>query len=521
MAQAPVIIVGAGIGGLAAAISLAARGVPVRVMEKEGHPGGKMRQLRVGGRELDAGPTVFTMRWIFDALFEEAGEELSHWLSLARAEILARHAWDGVEETFDLYADADRTEAAVAAFAGNDELHRFRAFRAEARELFEAMNPRFIEAQQAGIIGMTRRFPPSLIAKLLGMNPSATLWSRLGRYFHDPRLRQLYARYATYCGSSPFQAPGLLALVAHVEQEGVWLVGGGMHGLARALVSLGETLGVEYHFDTEVSEISVRNDRVEGVVTAGSGFQKASAVIFNGDVSAIAAGYLGGAARGAVDPVPASARSLSALVWSMVARTDGLPLSRHTVFFAKTYQPEFDAIFREGRLPETPTVYVCAQDRDANDGPRPKGSERLHIHINAPANGDMRPLTRQEIDQCTEQSIALMSRAGLRLLHDPAVTQITTPTDFEKLFPATGGALYGRANHGPMASFRRMGSRTRLPGLYLAGGSVHPGPGVPMAAMSGRLAAARLLADLSIEAPARGSTSQSRRAAISGGISMG
>ncbi|MEM9098762.1 MAG: 1-hydroxycarotenoid 3,4-desaturase CrtD [Pseudomonadota bacterium] len=519
MEKAPVIIVGAGIGGLAAAIALAARGVSVKVLERASGPGGKMRQLEVGERLLDAGPTVFTMRWIFEALFEEAGEELAHWLPLTRAEILARHAWDGDAQTFDLYADADRTEAAVEAFAGSDELHRFRAFRAEARELFQAMNTRFIEAPQAGPIEMTRRFPPQLIARLMMMNPAATLWSRLGRYFHDPRLRQLYARYATYCGSSPYQAPGLLALVAHVEQEGVWLVGGGMHALAQTLVALGKTLGVEYQFDQHVQEVTVANGRVVGV--QADGFHPAAAVLFNGDVAALGEGHLGQAVQSAVDRVPQSSRSLSALVWSMVARTDGLPLSRHTVFFAKTYQPEFEAIFRHDRLPETPTVYVCAQDRDAADGPRPTGVERLHIHINAPANGDRRPLTQQEIDQCTEQSIALMSRAGLRLLHDPTLTRITTPAEFDRLFPGTGGALYGRANHGPMASFKRMGSQTRLPGLYLAGGSVHPGPGVPMAAMSGRLAAARILEDLNIAARARGSTRAFHRAATSGGISTG
>ncbi|MEM9370009.1 MAG: NAD(P)-binding protein, partial [Pseudomonadota bacterium] len=255
MRKDPIVVVGAGIGGLCAAVALAAQGLEVEVYERAADPGGKMRQVEVGGRMLDAGPTVFTMRWIFDALFDEAGEVFSRWVPLTRAEILARHAWDGDAQTFDLYADAARTEAQIAAFSGADELNRFREFRAEARELFNAMNPRFIEAAQAGPVEMTRRFPPALIARLMGMNPMATMWSRLGKYFHDQRLRQLFARYATYCGSSPFQAPGLLALVAHVEQEGVWLIEGGMHTLARALVTLGEALGVRYHFGAHVAGI--------------------------------------------------------------------------------------------------------------------------------------------------------------------------------------------------------------------------------------------------------------------------
>lgn len=521
MSEDPVIVVGAGIGGLSAAIALAANGVAVDVYEKAAAPGGKMRQIEVGGRHLDAGPTVFTMRWVFDALFDEAGEVFSRWVPLTRASILARHAWDGDPQRFDLFADADRTEAAVAAFAGNEELARFRRFRAESRDLFEAMNPRFIEAAQAGPVEMTRRFPPALIARLMSMNPAASLWGRLGRFFHDPRLRQLFARYATYCGSSPFQAPGLLALVAHVEQEGVWLIEGGMHVLARSMVTLAEALGVRFHFNAEVAEIEAPGPHVTGIRLADGTRCPAQAVVFNGDASALGAGYLGKNVARAVPSVPTGSRSLSALVWSMVARTDGMRLSRHTVFFADDYRREFDEIFQQGRLPSTPTVYVCAQDRDSMDHIQPSKAERLHIHINAPATGDTRPLTQQEIETCTQQSIALMSRAGLTLLHDPQMTRVTSPTDFERLFPATGGALYGRANHGPMASFQRPGSKTRLPRLYLAGGSVHPGPGVPMAAMSGRLAAAQVLKDLCRSTSGRGLTKRSHRVAISGGISTG
>ncbi|MEM7670892.1 MAG: 1-hydroxycarotenoid 3,4-desaturase CrtD, partial [Pseudomonadota bacterium] len=480
-------------------------------------PGGKMRQVDIGGRMLDAGPTVFTMRWIFDALFDEAGRVFSRCVPLTRAEILARHAWDGHTGTFDLHADPARTEAAVAAFAGNEELRGFREFRAASRELFDMMNPRFIEAAQAGPIEMTRRFPPTMIARLMATNPTATLWSRLGRYFTDPRLRQLFARYATYCGSSPFQAPGLLALVAHVEQEGVWLIEGGMHTLARSLVALGEALGISYHFETHIAEIEAKSGVVNGIRLEDGSRRTASAVVFNGDINALATGKLGPSAIKAVDGVRYGSRSLSALVWSMVARTEGLPLSRHTVFFAKEYEREFQEIFGQHRLPRTPTVYVCAQDRDAADRSFTNRSERLHIHINAPAIGDQRPFSAQEIDTCTEQSIALMSRAGLRLLHDPQMTRITTPTDFEALFPATGGALYGRANHGSMASFQRPGSRTRLPGLYVAGGSAHPGPGVPMAAMSGRLAAAALMEDMTRTSAGPVLIRRSRRADTSGG----
>jgi 1-hydroxycarotenoid 3,4-desaturase len=213
----------------------------------------------------------------------------------------------------------------------------------------------------------------------------------------------------------------------------------------------------------------------------------------------------------AVPPMPRAARSLSAVTWSMVAETAGFPLAHHNVFFSGDYRAEFEAIFRHGRVPEQPTVYVCAQDR--GDGvAAPAGAERLLVLVNAPPSGDVHTFPPPEIESCAERTFAQLERCGLNVRRRPEATTATSPADFERLFPGTGGALYGRAPHGWRASFQRPGARTRLPGLYLAGGSVHPGPGVPMAAMSGRLAAARLMADLA-------STFRSRATATPGGMS--
>ena len=182
------------------------------------------------------------------------------------------------------------------------------------------------------------------------------------------------------------------------------------------------------------------------------------------------------------------------------------------MFFDDDYRSEFDDIFRHRRLPQRGTVYVCAQDRTDDDGAVPAGRERLLALVNAPADGDRRPFDAAEIDPCEQRSLALLRDCGLTLEWTPQQVLRTTPADWHRRFPATGGALYGPATHGWMSSFQRPSSTTAVPGLYLAGGSVHPGPGVPMAAMSGRLAAATLLAHLD-------STSRSRRVVISGGMS--
>jgi 1-hydroxycarotenoid 3,4-desaturase len=285
-------------------------------------------------------------------------------------------------------------------------------------------------------------------------------------------------------------------LIAHVEQEGVWLVEGGMHQLARVLADLAAEQGTQIRYGAEVAEILVQGKRAVGVRLAAGEQLRADAVVFNGDVEALPDGRLGTAVRRAVPASGASARSLSALTWNLVATTTGFPLVRHTVFFSDAYQKEFDEILVAGRLPTKPTVYICAQDRDDQGNWTPGTPERLLCLVNAPANGDSHPYSPTEIEQCAQRTFSHLNRCGLQIQREPGHTLITTPADFARLFPATGGALYGQASHGWKASFNRPGSRSAVPGLYLAGGSTHPGAGVPMAALSGRLAASCVLEDL-------------------------
>jgi 1-hydroxycarotenoid 3,4-desaturase len=301
-------------------------------------------------------------------------------------------------------------------------------------------------------------------------------------------------------------------LVAHVEQDGVWLVEGGMHRIAVALAALVTQRGARIRYGTEVREILVDRGRAVGVRLASGEELRADQIVFNGDAAALGAGRLGRAAARAVPPMPAVQRSLSAVTWAMVAQAQGFPLLRHNVFFSRAYAAEFADIFRHGRLPAAPTVYICAQDRDDRGLCTQPGNERLLCLINAPATGDARRFRTEELQQCEVATFGLMERCGLRLTRTSANIAITTPTDFEQLFPGTGGALYGRASHGWRASFQRPRARSRIPGLYLAGGSIHPGPGLPMAALSGRMAAAALIAD-------RASTDRSRPVAMRGGMS--
>lgn len=483
-----ILVIGAGMGGLAAAADLARRGAEVTVLERAATPGGKARRLAVAGAEVDAGPTVFTMRWIFEGLFGDAGRSLDQALELRAADLLARHAWRAGGR-LDLFADIDRSADAIGAFAGAAEARGYRAFCRRSADIYRTLAGPFIAADRPSPLDLVRRVGWTRLDALLRTTPWRSMWSALGGEFRDPRLRQLFGRYATYCGCSPFLAPATLMLVAHVEQEGVWLVEGGMRRVADAIQGLAESQGARFRFNAEVAAILTEGGRVAGVRLADGEQLPAEAIVFNGDVAALAQGLLGDAARPAAPDTKRGDRSLSAITWCLNAPTAGFPLAYHNVFFAEDYAEEFAAIFGRRAITEAPTVYICAADRS---GAVAEGApERLLMLINAPADGDRDPFPPEDY---LPRTLALLGACGLRIEAGEAAA--TSPAGFARLFPGSGGALYGRAGHGPAATFARPGARSRVAGLYLAGGSAHPGPGVPMAVMSGRLAAHRLLEDL-------------------------
>src|ERR1700761_5927762 len=261
MSSQRAVVIGAGIAGLSTALALSARGLDVTVVERSARPGGKMREIELGGRRIDSGPTVFTMRWAFDELFDALGERLEDHVTLQPLNILARHAWpDG--SRLDLFADEEQSADAIGGFAGRADAEGFKAFSTDAKKIFDILKDPFIRAPAPSMTALLRS---SGFRELTAIKPFQTMWKALSRYFSDPRLRQLFGRYATYCGSSPFDAPATLMLVAHVESAGVWMVDGGMYRLAAALSELAERRGVHLRYSAEVSSIIVRAGRATGV----------------------------------------------------------------------------------------------------------------------------------------------------------------------------------------------------------------------------------------------------------------
>jgi 1-hydroxycarotenoid 3,4-desaturase len=519
LAKSPVIIIGGGIAGLTCALDLASSGVEVILIEKESQVGGKIRQIDCSidplkPSPIDSGPTVFTMRWVFDALFEKAGTSLESELRLKKLQILARHAWSK-DERLDLFSDVEQSAQAISEFSSPSEAKRFLQFTDQCRRLYKTLEKPYMLSAKPNFGGMIADLGIAGSKVLYDIGLFNTLWKSLGNYFHDPRLRQLFGRYATYCGSSPFQAPATLMLIADVETQGVWAIEGGMFSLVSAIRKLAQDKGVQLMTGKTCEEILLKHGKVSGVRLTDGSLLYGEHVVFNGDLAALHNGLLNAEGIKAFNekmtpPSPAK-RSLSAMTWSMNATAVDFPLLRHNVFFNQDYQAEFDDIFNRGRLPRKPTVYVCAQDQgDVHQSF--SGQQRLLCLVNAPATGDQSEFNAQEIDKCEHETFGLLQQCGLNIDLDSAICHRTTPAIFNQLFPATGGALYGQANHGWMETFGRASAQSPIPGLLLAGGSVHPGPGVPMAALSGRMAAATLMGHL-------GLTKLSGRTLISGGTS--
>jgi len=485
------IIIGAGAGGLACATELAAAGWQVDVFEARSEPGGKMHQRQVGGVGIDSGPTVFTMHWVFEQLFKRGGKHFDDCVVLTESRRLARHAWTD-SSYLDLFHDIDQSSEAIAKFSDEENVDGYQRFCKDGEIIHGLLKDNFMASARPSPAKLTYRLLRDGGMKALSVAPHKSLWQSLGRYFSDPRLRQLYGRYSTYVGSSPLLTPSTLMLIAHVERQGVWCVAGGMRALADAMANVASENGATFHYNSAVREITGDERSVRGITLASGETHNADVVIFNGDTAALSDGLLGERVRKAVPSRARKQRGLSAITWCMRASTSGLDLDHHNVFFAADYEKEFSHIFEQRGICPEPTVYVCAQDRLNGECKSPNG-ERLLLLINAPADGDHLAWTPEKLLEQRNRALDVIKRGRVNIEFEEENCLATSPDDWHRRFPASGGSLYGAASHGMFSIFSRASSRTKVRGLYLAGGSVHPGPGVPMATLSGTLAAREIL----------------------------
>lgn len=490
-----VIVIGAGIGGLCAAIRLASQGIKVHVLEAAPKSGGKASTELLDGVDVDTGPSVLTLPEVFDRLFVEAGTSLQAHVRLRTPEPAFRYLFpDGTR--IDLFHDPGASLDSVERALGTDARRQLDHFLEYAKRVWAAGAPHFVFAPAPSMATLLR-MGTSGISALRHIDPIRTMERAINNRIKDPYLRWILLRYATYNGSDPRSAPATLNCIAWVELGlGGYGVDGGIYALVEALESVARDQGVRFSHRSPVQRIVVRHGSVVGVETE-SGMIEACSVVANADVASVVTDLLPSdllpiGARTRLSAAPLSTSAYNAVV---SRDTESGPLVAHTVAFPERYHEEFADLFDHGRSPRDPTVYACAPAA-AHGRPRWKGREPVFLMANAPAEPNGPPIEDPHHTAFERRVLDRARGAGLIAPTDP-VLWCRTPSDLARQFSGSGGALYGAASNDRFAAFRRPPNRVaRIKGLYLASGSAHPGGGMPLCALSGRHAAQEVIRDL-------------------------
>lgn len=478
-----VAVIGAGIGGLSAAIALASSGMSVTVLERASVVGGKAGTVEIDGVVCDTGPSVLTMPEVFDELFRMAGSSLADEVELVHPDPAARYLWpDGV--SVDLHVHLPETLASVRQALGADAEAQLAAYMAYAANVWEAAEPRFVRGRAPS---MWSFFSPGALRDLVAIDPLRSMDAAIRAKVREPHLRDVLLRFATYAGSDPRRAPATLSCIAHVELAlGGFGVAGGIHALVGALARTAERLGVELQTGRAVRVVRVERGRVVGVDTDQGAFD-AEVVVSNAETRHL----LGTLLPGRSTPRPATSTS----GWNAIVAATRTPgRAGHTVLFPNVYDHEFRDLFDRNLAPDEPAVYACAQGvTHANPGW--EAQEPLFVMVNAPPLADGAEEDGERFRSLEAHVLERLSGSGLTAAGDP-VRWRRTPGGLAERFPGSGGALYGRAHDGPWAALSRPGNRVSgVRGLYVASGTAHPGGGLPLAALSGRAAAAAVQED--------------------------
>lgn len=495
MSEAPVVIVGGGIGGLSAAIRLAAAGLQVIVLEQNPTIGGKMGRVVADGFHWDTGPSVITMRHVFEDLFSSAGRRLEDYLRLQPIEPLTRYFYpDGT--VLDATRNLPRMLEQIGRLNPRD-VEGYLAYLHYVARLHRITGPVFIYDQPPALRSVLRVSP----LDALRVDGLRTMDQAIQGFVRSPHLRQLLGRFATYVGASPYRAPATLNVIGHVELNGgVWYPTGGVYRIAEAMARLVQELGGEIRTSARVVSIDLASGaakpRVRGVTLADGAQLPAQSVIANVDVAQVYEHLLPPdlTARRRVRRLLAMEPSCSGFILLLGLRRTYPHLAHHNIFFSSDYRREFDAIFRQATPASEPTIYIAITSKTDPDH-APSGHENWFVLVNVPALG---PAWDWGQNAASYRDCVLdrLGEFGLDVREHLVAEQMITPLDLERLTGARQGALYGSSSNNRFAAFRRPHNRApEVAGLYFAGGTTHPGGGVPLATLSGRVAAALALRD--------------------------
>ncbi|NCZ88110.1 MAG: phytoene desaturase [Actinobacteria bacterium] len=475
------IIIGAGVGGMITALRLAARGRSVLVCERNATVGGKLAVYQRDGFTFDMGPSLLTLPAVFDDAFRLAGTTLADECDLIRLDPSFRYFWpDGSTVTFR--DEPVATAEALESFS-NGAGAEYLQYLERARTIWQVSERTFFAGDMHGRLSLLRRMrSPRDLSRI---DARRTLHSRAEAQFRDPRLVQWLGRYATYSGSDPRQVPATLGCIAAVEADlGAWYVRGGLGALCSAIERVARRAGVEFRTNADVQRIIVQRNRAEGVVVDDEELHS-DVVIANADAEHLYRDLAPDAK--ALRRVERAGRSTSgiAVVVGVAGRTPHI--DHHNVWFSSDYAREFDDI-AAGHVPRNPTIYGCVSSV-TDPTQAPAGDENWFLLINVPPRDEL------QVTGAGEWMLAQLAKTGPDLRRRAKFVEVVGPADFARKVSAPGGAIYGTSSNGRSAAFRRPAIRSAVRGMYLVGGSTHPGGGLPLVAMSARITSDLVLRD--------------------------
>lgn len=494
MSQKTIAVVGAGIAGLAASIRLSRAGYEVTLFEKNAYTGGKMTEYEQDGYRFDAGPSLFTLPHLVDELFELSGRNPRDYFNYLQHSTACKYWWQNGKKLV-LTANEDQNIAAISEEFGSDSAHSARRYFADAKEKYELTEPYFLQQS----LHRAKTFLDRRVLKVIRAIPRLGLFNTLNqeneKYFNRPELVQLFNRYATYNGSSPYQTPGIMQMINHLEHGlGTYLPVGGMHEIAASLTRLAVALGVDIQLNRPVEKVHVQGKQCKGLQVNGKPLNF-DAVVLNADVHYAYEHLLDKKVKRPKKTL-AQEPSTSALIfyWGMNRSFEQLDL--HNIFFSRDYRTEFHQIKTSEDFWLDPTIYINISSK-VEKGDAPEGCENWFVMINVPPNDGQ---NWGEITAKAKQTIVkrMSKELGVNLEDYIATERVLDPPMIEAYTSSAGGALYGTSSNDRMAAFLRHPNKKLggYQGLYFCGGSSHPGGGVPLCLLSGKLAANWCIEDL-------------------------
>ncbi len=476
------IVIGAGIAGLATAVRLTAKGYNVTVFESNSYPGGKLHVKETNGYRFDLGPSLFTMPWLVTELFTLHGKNPTDYFTYTRKDTICNYFWqDGL--SFSLKGNRDVFIQEAATFFEEDA-STLRNYLDQNRKKYERTRTLFLEKSLHKLSTYLSLDTIQALLSIPNLGIGQSLHNLNKNTFKNTKLVQLFNRYATYNGSSPYRTPGIMSMIPHLEMDlGTYFPKGGMHSITSSIFQLALNIGVQFRLGHAVTQILTNANRAIGVQTKEQDFFS-DIVVTNMDVYPTYKKLL------AQEPFPKKTlnqeRSSSALIFYWGISRTFPQLDLHNIFFSSDYKTEFDFLFNQKSIYEDPTVYVNISSKE-NPDDAPEGHENWFVMINAPGNYGQH-----------WEALKSMARANIlkklgAVLQTDVETHITTefvldPIGIEENTSSYRGALYGASSNSRFSAFlRHPNFSQKLKNLYFCGGSVHPGGGIPLCLLSAKI----------------------------------